>query len=99
MTPTPRSSKIVAFPESGGSGGKSSFSQVKGSADMRSDLVEEASKVIPEIPVLINLVSTRVKQLNTGRPPLIKADPRMGTSDIALTEIIEGAIGPEEKED
>lgn len=66
---------------------------------MRSDLVDEAAKVIPEIPMLINLVSTRVKQLNTGRPALIKADPRMGTSDIALTEIIEGKIVPEEREE
>ncbi len=66
---------------------------------MRSELVDEAAKVIPEIPVLINLVSARVKQLNTGRPPLIKADPRMGTSDIALTEIIEGKIVPEEKDE
>ncbi len=66
---------------------------------MRSDLVEKASEVIPEVPMLINLVSSRVKQLNTGRPPLIKADPRMGTSDIALTEIIEGKIVPEERDE
>jgi len=92
------SSRIVAFPGPGSPGGKS-LSQVKGSADMRSDLVEEASKVIPETPVLINLVSARVKQLNTGRPPLIKPDPRMGASDVALTEIIEGKIAPEQKEE
>ncbi|MEO0413478.1 MAG: DNA-directed RNA polymerase subunit omega [Verrucomicrobiota bacterium] len=62
---------------------------------MRSDLVEEASKVISEPPVLINLVSRRVKQLNLGRSALVKADPRMGAADIALTEIIEGKISPE----
>ncbi len=66
---------------------------------MNSELVDQASKVIPEAPVLINLVSARVKQLNTGRPPLVKVDPRMGTSDIALTEIIEGVIGPAEKDE
>lgn len=66
---------------------------------MRSDLVEEASKIIPEPPVLINLVSARVKQLNLGRSPLIQTDHRMGAADIALTEIIEGKIGVDESED
>ncbi|MEC5129389.1 DNA-directed RNA polymerase subunit omega [Verrucomicrobiales bacterium BCK34] len=66
---------------------------------MRSDLVVEASKVIPEPPVLINLVSSRVKQLNLGRTPLVETDHRMGAADIALTEIIEGKISVDEKED
>ncbi|MEX2579013.1 MAG: DNA-directed RNA polymerase subunit omega [Verrucomicrobiales bacterium] len=60
---------------------------------MRSDLVEEASKIIPEPPVLINLISARVKQLNMGRTPLVSTDFRMGAADIALMEIIEGKIG------
>lgn len=62
---------------------------------MRSELVDEASKIIPDPPILINLVSTRVKQLNLGRAALVKTDHRMGTADIALTEIIEGKIGPD----
>ncbi len=68
---------------------------------MRSELVEEASKVIPDPPILINLVSRRVKQLNLGRAPLVATDHRMGAADIALTEIIEGKISPElpEEED
>ena len=65
----------------------------KGSRNMRSDLVDAASKVIPEPPILINLVSARVKQLNLGRAPLIQTDHRMGAADIALTEIIQGKIG------
>ncbi|NRB74684.1 MAG: DNA-directed RNA polymerase subunit omega [Verrucomicrobiales bacterium] len=65
---------------------------------MRSDLVEEASKIIPEPPVLINLVSARVKQLNLGRAPLVQTDHRMGAADIALTEIIEGKIAVDEEE-
>ncbi len=66
---------------------------------MNSDLVVEASKIIPEPPVLINLVSARVKQLNLGRTPLIITDHRMGTADIALTEIIEGKIAVDETEE
>ncbi|MBP84961.1 MAG: DNA-directed RNA polymerase subunit omega [Verrucomicrobiales bacterium] len=66
---------------------------------MRSDLVQEAAKTIPEPPVLINLVSARVKQLNLGRAPLVQTDHRMGAADIALTEIIEGKIAVDEDED
>jgi len=84
-------SNIVAFPQ-GGSPSKPSSSG-KRSINMRSDLVVAAQKVIPEPPVLINLVSTRVKQLNMGRSPLVRVDHRMGAADIALTEIIEGKIG------
>lgn len=89
---------IVAFPEGGGV--PKSPSSGNRSIHMRSDLVVAASKVIPEPPMLINLVSARVKQLNMGRSPLVRVDHRMGAADIALTEIIEGKIGidPKEKE-
>ncbi len=88
---------IVAFPE----GDVSSPDPLPGkrSIPMRSDLVAAASKVIPEPPLLINLVSSRVKQLNNGRSPLVQIDHRMGAADIALTEIIEGKIGIAPKED
>ena len=47
--------------------------------------------------VLVNLVSRRVRQLNSGAGamsrPLIDASPTMGVADIALTEIIEDKIG------
>lgn len=61
---------------------------------MKSDLVEKASAVIPDIPLLINVVSRRVRQLNQGRPPLVPVRGRMGQADIALLEIIEGKIVP-----
>jgi len=59
---------------------------------MRSDLVQRASKIVPEAPLLINMVSRRVKQLNMGRSPLVQPEPRMGVADIALLEIIEGKV-------
>ena len=90
-------SNIVSFP------GSESHEPIgatnrNGSSNMRSDLVDEASKVIPEPPVLINLVSARVKQLNLGRSPLVQTDHRMGAADIALTELIEGKIGVDDEE-
>lgn len=62
---------------------------------MKSELIEKASKVIPHSPMLINLVSRRVRQLNQGRAPLINVaahGTRLGQGDIALLEIIEGKI-------
>ena len=60
---------------------------------MTSQLLEEASKIIPNTQILINVVSRRVRQLTQGHRPLIDAGPRMGFSDIALTEIINGKLG------
>ncbi len=59
---------------------------------MKSELVEKAAEIVPDPQVLINVVSKRVQQLNTGRAPLIDTVPSMGAADIALTEIIEGKI-------
>lgn len=59
---------------------------------MTSQLLEEASKVIPSHQVLVNVVSKRVRQLTAGHRPMVETGPRMGFSDIALTEIIEGKL-------
>jgi DNA-directed RNA polymerase subunit omega len=59
---------------------------------MKSELVEKASEIVTDPLVLVNLVSQRVRQLNSGRSPLIPTRPSMGAADIALTEIIEGKI-------
>lgn len=59
---------------------------------MKSDLVDKAAEIVKDPLVLINLVSQRVRQLNSGRSPLIPSLPSMGAADIALSEIIEGKI-------
>lgn len=59
---------------------------------MKSDLVEKASEIVSDPLVLVNMVSKRVRQLNSGRSPLIPTVPSMGAADIALQEIIEGKI-------
>jgi DNA-directed RNA polymerase subunit omega len=59
---------------------------------MKSDLLDKASEIVTDPLVLVNLVSQRVKQLNSGRSPLIATRPSMGVADIALQEIIEGKI-------
>ncbi len=59
---------------------------------MRPELVEKAAQIVPELPLLINMVSTRVAQLSRGRAPLVMLPPSHGSADVALTEIIEGKI-------
>ncbi len=64
---------------------------------MMSQLVEEASKKIPSVPLLVNVVSKRVRQLNAGHKPMVDVIGRMGLADIALKEIIEGKLTFEQK--
>jgi len=87
-------SNIIPFDQSEKSKGISK-------SPMKSTLVDQASKIVKDPQVLINIVSQRVRlnivsqrvrQLNSGRAPLIDALPSMGAADIALTEIIEGKI-------
>jgi DNA-directed RNA polymerase subunit omega len=59
---------------------------------MKAELVEQAAQVITDPPILINLVSKRVRQLNSGRPALVDRRPGMREADVALTEIIQGKI-------
>ncbi len=60
--------------------------------NMSSTLLEEALKKIPNQQLLVNVVSKRVRQLSQGHRPMIDSGPRMGLSDIALREIIEGKL-------
>jgi DNA-directed RNA polymerase subunit omega len=62
---------------------------------MQSHLLEKAEKVINNPQILVNMISRRVRQLSNGHRPLVEVLPRMGLSDIALTEVIEGKIGYE----
>lgn len=63
---------------------------------MNADLLEEARKKVPSIPLLINLVAKRVRQLNAGYRPMLKPQSREEEKvDIALREIIEGKLTAE----
>ncbi len=59
---------------------------------MKAELVEQAAQIIKDPPILINMVSKRVKQLASGRPPLVERRPGLRDADIALLEIIHGKI-------
>jgi DNA-directed RNA polymerase subunit omega len=85
QAPNPPADNIVPFEQ------ERPWSRYPGNP-MKSDLLDKASEVVTDPLVLINLVSKRVRQLNSGRSPLIPTVPSMGAADIALTEIIEGKI-------
>ena len=59
---------------------------------MRADLVEQAAQIIQDPPILINMVSKRVRQIAQGRPPLVDRRPGLREADLALMEIIQGKI-------
>jgi DNA-directed RNA polymerase subunit omega len=64
---------------------------------VNADLTRKALERIGNPNVLVNLVSRRVRQLNSGAGamsrPLIADPGNLGAADIALREIIEDKIG------
>ena len=60
---------------------------------LKTELLEKAKVHVPSIPVLINMVSKRVRQLNAGFRPYVKpASPDEDMVDVALREIAEGKL-------
>ena len=63
---------------------------------MNTNYLDSAKDRINNIPLLINMVSRRVRQLNQGQRPLVKPDDvHMSNMDIALKEISEGKLAAE----
>ena len=64
---------------------------------MNAELCKRAAEKVGNPNVLVNLVSRRVRQLNSGgggmSRPLIDNVGNLGVADIALREIIEDKIG------
>lgn len=59
---------------------------------MRDSFLKEASKIITDPNILINVVSRRVKQLKSGMKPLVESLERLDLEDVALLEVIKGKI-------
>jgi DNA-directed RNA polymerase subunit omega len=64
---------------------------------LNAELTKKALEKVGNPNVLVNLVSRRVRQLNSGSGalsrPLVAETGNMGAADIALLEIIEEKIG------
>ena len=60
---------------------------------MNTQLLEKAKERVPSVPVLINMLSKRVRQLNSGFRPYVKPQsPNEDKVDTALREIAEGKL-------
>lgn len=63
---------------------------------MNAELLEKAKQKVPSVPLLINMVSRRVRQLNAGMRPYLKPlSPNEERVDIALREIVDGKLTAE----
>ena len=66
---------------------------------MNAILVKKALEIVLNPNILVNMVSQRVRQLNSGNGgscrPLVGDIANLGAADIALREIIEGKMGYE----
>jgi DNA-directed RNA polymerase subunit omega len=63
---------------------------------MHPNYLELARDKVSNTPLLINIVSRRVRQLNQGHRPMVKADnAQMSNMDVALKEIAEGKMSAE----
>lgn len=64
---------------------------------MNATLAKKALEIVLNPNVLVNLISQRVRQLNSGgggrSRPLVADIDNLGAADIALLEIIEGKMG------
>lgn len=64
---------------------------------MNAELVNKALEKVLNPNALVNLVSRRVRQLNSGgggiNRPLVADLGNLGMADIALLEIVEGKMG------
>ena len=64
---------------------------------MNAEFVKKALEKVGNANILVNLISRRVRQLNSGggtiSRPLVLSTGNLGLADIALLEIVEGKMG------
>jgi len=64
---------------------------------MNAELVKKALEIVGNGNILVNLISRRVRQLNSGggtiSRPMVLNTGNLGMADIALLEIVEGKMG------
>jgi len=59
---------------------------------MNQILLKNASMIVSNDQLLVNIVRQRVRQLTRGHRPLVETPPAMGLLDVALSEIISGKL-------
>ena len=59
---------------------------------MNQILLKNASTVVSNDQLLVNMIRQRVRQLTRGHRPLVETPPGMGFLDVALSEITAGKL-------
>ena len=60
---------------------------------MNMEYMDKAMEKIPNIPMLVNLINYRTRQLIAGERPMVKRDhPEQDFHDLVLKEIVEGKL-------
>jgi DNA-directed RNA polymerase subunit K/omega len=60
---------------------------------MNMEYMDKAVEKVTNIPMLVNLISYRTRQLNAGARPMVKKDhPEQDNHDVVLKEICEGLL-------
>ena len=62
---------------------------------MNVTLLEQARNQVTSIPILVNLVSKRMRELIAGKRPLVKPEPDEEKIDTVLREIADGKLKAE----
>jgi len=62
---------------------------------MRDDYLKDALAIITDPNILVNVISTRVKQLKRGSRRLVESLEKLSDEDTALREVAEGKISYE----
>ena len=63
---------------------------------MNFEYLTQAEEKITNNPVLVNLISYRTRQLNSGARPMVKKDhPEQDNHDLVLKEIAQGLLTAE----
>jgi DNA-directed RNA polymerase subunit omega len=60
------------------------------------NLMDRAQERMPNVPLLVNVVARRVRQLNAGQRPMVKpGDQFTSNFELALREVSEGKLAAE----
>ena len=59
---------------------------------MNFELLEKAKEHVPSVPVLVNLCSQCIRQINQGLRPMVRPDLGEEVVDTVLREIVEGKL-------
>ena len=60
------------------------------------NLMDKAQERMPNLPLLVNVVARRVRQLNAGQRPMVKPENQFTSNfELALREVAEGKLAAE----